>query len=308
MKSDTLMAYYPKNICKGTLSCRCGRESFDLSENVVSQYFKKSSTPFTFSAKEKDAETGFSYFGSRYYNSDLSIWLSVDPQASKYPSLSPYAYCANNPIKLVDPNGEEWYVNQDGYIKEGNNKDDHTLYAVKGKENTFGDRLTYQRGDRKGQDISMPVDDAVMKSFKTDENGYSQMDLTGKEQDGFKMMQFFSRYTDVEWSYWGGNTWDEKSETESAYATIGTSHTYNKDEGATRIILDSSRKKHENHNEPLSFFIHNHPRKEIWGSWASGDDRMIKNSCEMGSPVAKIGIMHKGVLYDYNNNKMKISF
>jgi len=88
---------------------------------------------FTFSAKERDAETGFSVtslrsvsssslskgqtslslhslirrFGSRYYSSDLSIWLSVDPQASKYPSLSPYAYCADNPIKLVDPKGEE---------------------------------------------------------------------------------------------------------------------------------------------------------------------------------------------------------
>ncbi len=61
----------------------------------------------TFSAKEKDTETGLSYFGARYYSSDLSIWLSVDPQSNKYPSFSPYVYCANNPIKLVDPNGEE---------------------------------------------------------------------------------------------------------------------------------------------------------------------------------------------------------
>jgi RHS repeat-associated protein len=61
----------------------------------------------TFSAKEKDSETGLSYFGSRYYSSDLSIWLSVDPMSDKYPSLSSYTYCANNPIKLVDPNGEE---------------------------------------------------------------------------------------------------------------------------------------------------------------------------------------------------------
>ena len=61
----------------------------------------------TFSAKEKDTETGYSYFGSRYYSSDLSIWLSVDPMSDKYPSLSSYTYCANNPIKLVDPNGEE---------------------------------------------------------------------------------------------------------------------------------------------------------------------------------------------------------
>ena len=62
---------------------------------------------YTFSAKEKDTETGLSYFGSRYYSSDLSIWLSVDPMAAKYPSLSPYTYCADNPVKLVDPNGEE---------------------------------------------------------------------------------------------------------------------------------------------------------------------------------------------------------
>ncbi len=69
-----------------------------------------SSFSHTFSAKERDAETGLSYFGARYYSSDLSIWLSIDPQAAKYPSLSPYVYCANNPIKLVDPNGEDYVV------------------------------------------------------------------------------------------------------------------------------------------------------------------------------------------------------
>ena len=65
---------------------------------------------YTFSAKERDTETGLSYFGSRYYSSDLSIWLSVDPMSGKYPSLSPYVYCADNPVKLVDPNGEEMEI------------------------------------------------------------------------------------------------------------------------------------------------------------------------------------------------------
>ncbi len=61
----------------------------------------------TFTGKERDSETGFSYFGARYYDSDLMTgWLSVDPMADKYPSLSPYAYCAWNPVKLVDPDGE----------------------------------------------------------------------------------------------------------------------------------------------------------------------------------------------------------
>ena len=64
------------------------------------------SARYTFSGKERDEESGFSYFGARYYNSAYSIWMSIDPMSDKYPSLSPYAYCGNNPIKLVDPNGE----------------------------------------------------------------------------------------------------------------------------------------------------------------------------------------------------------
>ena len=65
------------------------------------------STP-SFTGKERDSETGFSYFGARYYDSDLMTgWLSVDPMADKYPNISPYAYCAWNPVKLVDPDGED---------------------------------------------------------------------------------------------------------------------------------------------------------------------------------------------------------
>ena len=67
-------------------------------------------TRYTFSGKERDDETGYSYFGARYYNSDLSIWLSVDPMADKYPGVSPYVYCANNPVRLVDPDGREGIV------------------------------------------------------------------------------------------------------------------------------------------------------------------------------------------------------
>ena len=61
--------------------------------------------PFT--GKEKDAESGYHYFGARFYDSEvLTGWLSVDPMADKYTSMSPYIYCAGNPVKLVDPDGE----------------------------------------------------------------------------------------------------------------------------------------------------------------------------------------------------------
>ena len=63
---------------------------------------------FTFTGKERDEETGYGYFGARYMDHELmTMWLSVDPMADKYPSISPYAYCAWNPVKLVDPDGRE---------------------------------------------------------------------------------------------------------------------------------------------------------------------------------------------------------
>ena len=62
---------------------------------------------FVFNGKEKDYESDFHYYGSRYYASELSIWLSTDPMSDKYPSISSYTYCNNNPVILIDPNGEE---------------------------------------------------------------------------------------------------------------------------------------------------------------------------------------------------------
>ena len=64
----------------------------------------------SFTGKERDEETGYGYFGARYMDHELmTMWLSVDPMADKYPSISPYAYCAWNPVKLIDPDGKDWY-------------------------------------------------------------------------------------------------------------------------------------------------------------------------------------------------------
>ena len=89
----------------------CGGTSSDHSSLITVH------SSHTFSAKERDAETGLTYFGARYYNSDLSIWLSVDPMAAKYPSSSPYVYCADNPVKLTDPDGR-WIpgLDEDGNV------------------------------------------------------------------------------------------------------------------------------------------------------------------------------------------------
>ena len=77
---------------------------------------------YKFIGKERDTETGFDYFGARYYSNALGVWLSVDPLAEKYPSLSPYNYTSNNPITRIDPVGlsdvaiEDWVENTKGRI------------------------------------------------------------------------------------------------------------------------------------------------------------------------------------------------
>ena len=63
---------------------------------------------FTFTGKERDEETGYGYFGARYMDHELmTMWLSVDPMADKYPSISPYNYCMWNPVKLIDSDGRD---------------------------------------------------------------------------------------------------------------------------------------------------------------------------------------------------------
>ena len=78
-----------------------------LGEHFVNEQSTAYDERFTFTGKERDAETGYYYHGARFNSSDIG-WLSVDPMAKKYPSLTPYNYCAWNPVKLVDKDGGKY--------------------------------------------------------------------------------------------------------------------------------------------------------------------------------------------------------
>lgn len=86
---------------------------------------------FAFSSKERDVETGLSYFGARYYSSDLSVWLAVDPMSGKYPYQSSYVYCANNPMRVTDPNGM-WEWDASGNLVAQPNDNSYTLATFLG--------------------------------------------------------------------------------------------------------------------------------------------------------------------------------
>ena len=52
--------------------------------------------------------------------------LGIDPLCEKYPWISPYAYCLNNPIRYIDPDGKEVWI----YYEDNNGKQQSMLYSV----------------------------------------------------------------------------------------------------------------------------------------------------------------------------------
>ena len=66
-----------------------------------------------FTGKELDSSNGLYFYGARYYDPELGRFISADTivQAPYDPqSLNRYAYCRNNPINLVDPSGNFWFI------------------------------------------------------------------------------------------------------------------------------------------------------------------------------------------------------
>ena len=78
----------------------------------------RSYQPYKYNGKELVSDEGLNWYDylARVYDPALLIFTTMDPMAEKYYSISPYAYCGNNPVKFVDPDGREWKNTQDEKI------------------------------------------------------------------------------------------------------------------------------------------------------------------------------------------------
>jgi RHS repeat-associated protein len=77
-----------------------GTSAYRVSKSNVDYSLKR----YRFSGKERDDETGFYYFGARYYAAWLGRWTSADP-AGFASGFNQYRYCSNDPIMFADPTG-----------------------------------------------------------------------------------------------------------------------------------------------------------------------------------------------------------
>ena len=73
--------------------------------------------PYKYGGKELDRTNGLDMYDyeARHYDPIFPHFITMDELCEKYPSISPYAYCAGNPIRYVDPDGRDF-----GILFEGN--------------------------------------------------------------------------------------------------------------------------------------------------------------------------------------------
>ena len=69
--------------------------------------------PFRYRGYYYDVETGWYYLNARYYDPAVGRFLSPDGQINNVGSdllgANLFAYCGNNPVNRIDPNGNEWW-------------------------------------------------------------------------------------------------------------------------------------------------------------------------------------------------------
>ena len=65
--------------------------------------------PYKYNGKELDTKKGLNWYdyGARHYDAVLGRFTTVDPLAEKYYPTSIYAYCINNPVRYIDPDGRK---------------------------------------------------------------------------------------------------------------------------------------------------------------------------------------------------------
>ena len=246
-----------------------------MAEQSSTGYFQ---SPYKFNGKELDKETGLYYYGARYYDPRTSLWLSVDPLAEKYPHQSNYAYCSNNPIMIIDPNGmDEWEVNIKGYTSKVPKTESKTdiLYSLN------------EKGTRTGQFIE--INKGLLESKQSSPSKSSSgepitIDMYSSESDATatKMYEFIASNTEAEFGH-------EKY-------------------GINDNAIYTSHQPGELHGDPKEGFktirerIHSHPYNELrqsFGPSTTDNNSAAFYSSKTNRPIFKIFHPKKGyVIYN----------
>ena len=214
-------------------------------------------TPFKFNGKEMDPETGMLYYGARYYMPKYCQWPTCDPMQLKYPHVSSYAFCKNNPINRIDDDGKDDYIlNSRGYI------------AVLNETSDRFDRLIL-RGTKK----QLIVNDRKIlgQLAKTVNKKNISCGILSNRSEATKLFKFLSDNTGVEWGL------DSYHTSKGDRHVLRTSHS----EGDVSTVNDKYRAT------SMYYSIHSHPGPG--NEKASGPYKYLNNGSRTIQLTAKQG-------------------
>ena len=199
---------------------------------------------YKYNGKELDRMHGLDWYdyGARWY--DGMRFLTQDPHATDYVGISPYAYCANNPIKAIDPDGkDEWEINSSGYVvKRIENRNQDAFYMV-----VKDDSGNYERTDKS---IAFEYGTILDLQKATTKNGEQvQIFKVNGDNNSTSLFEFFAENTNVEWSHM---KFFQQGKLDGIN-TVSTSYLKSSDASAGYI------KDHMPSYGYLKSFIHNHP-------------------------------------------------
>ena len=267
--------------------------SFADNENPETQ-------PYKFNGKELDLFHGLNWYDylARGMDPAAGRFTAIDPLCEKYYSISPYAYCNNNPVNYVDPDGRDiWEIDYDGrIINRIENKTQDAFYMVAKDSN--GD---YQRtfsvdedGNKKYNSINFEygvITDSKKAWFFNQETSFS----INNESDGANLFKFFANNTKIEFGL---------INTQNNGSLVMTNHQEHS------IKVSKQAKRLSMNGATVTSIVHNHPNNSYPSGFRKKDNHGDKYAAALISNSKGYRVEHyvyqpqKGRLIMYDKNKI----
>lgn len=210
-----------------------------------------------FSGKEWQAEPAglpLLDFGARMYDPATASWLSQDPMAEKYPFLSPYSYCAGDPVNLVDPYGMDiWELNSFGKvinIRLDTSEDRIDMMKQDSDGEYFRDYTIDDTGELKYKSISFNYGTFTNKQTK-DYSEFTSRDFNSS----ISLFRFLSVNTSVEFGL---------IETKDDGGIVRTNYSLNS------VDITQEAMKQDKLGSTIMSIIHSHPKNSIPSGFSDG--------------------------------------